>query len=405
MNFKPATQWLQYRRQLLAILIALMATAAALKLGSEFYRLVWESGPAGAVDLKHLHQWVMQWFAGEFLYQKGNAAQYPPATYLMLWPLLGWLSVNAARWFWAFAFVVAAGATIVLAIRISGAETRPEKMLVTLLLLSINGTGVAIGNGQLILFILPALLAVALVLEQESENLCADLAAACMLCWAMMKPSVALPFLWVFLFAWKRWRPALLTLVVYALLTLLAATFQKDDLPGLLKSCAGNASAAVTRFPGTRNLHAVLVAFGLEKWMALSSALAFAALGAWTYLNRYSDRVALIGVAALVARMWTYHRVYDDALILLPELALFRIAKHNFELGQRTIAGGLLILSALAMLCPARLLDPSELAWSAGWNWACTTSHAILWLAILIYLAIVVGRQRAAAFQPPSGRL
>jgi hypothetical protein len=363
-----------------------MAAAAIVKLGQEFRRLIWDSSPVGAADLKHLHRWIGFWFAGKPLFQLSDAALYPPATYLMLWPLLGWMSLSAARWFWAASSILALAAIILLTVRISGAETIRERIFVALLLLSINGTGVTIGSGQLILHLLPALLASVLMLEREQETLGADLIAAALLTWALIKPSVAAPFLWVLLFSSGRWRPALLVLVMYAVLTLAAAAFQKEDLLALLKLCLAHATAATTQFPGTRNIHALLVAFGLEKWMALSSGVIFAALGAWTYRYRGADRWVLIGVAALVARMWTYHRSYDDVLILLPELALFRIAKRNSPPSQRSIAEGLLVLSAVAMLCPARFLDRLEWAWAWEWIWLFAGAQTILWLSILAYL-------------------
>jgi hypothetical protein len=381
------TWWMQYRLQVFWIVIALMATAAAWKLGNEFYRLVWDPGPIGAVDLKHLHRWVTSWFAGQPTYQQSNAAQYPPATYIMLWPLLGWMSFNAARWFWAATSVLALAATILLIVRISGAETRREQIFVALLLLSINGTGVAIGSGQLILHLLPALLAGVLVLEREHETLGADLAAGGLFTWAMIKPSVGAPFLWVLLFAWKRRRPVLLVLLIYAVLTLAAVTFQKENVPTLLKLCLAKATTATTLYPATRNIHSALVAAGFEKWLILGSALIFVALGVWTYRYRRADRWVLMAVTALVARMWTYHRVYDDVLILLPELALFRIAKRSSSPQRRTIAEVLLVLTALAMLCPARLLDqPTEWPWTSDWAWVFTGAHTILWLLILGYL-------------------
>src|SRR4029077_4662203 len=92
--------WMQRRGRLLQVLVAVMTIAAVWKLGDEFRRLVWETSPNGAVDLKNLHRLVAGWFAGHPLYQESRGALYPPATYIMLWPLLGWMSFSAARWFW-----------------------------------------------------------------------------------------------------------------------------------------------------------------------------------------------------------------------------------------------------------------------------------------------------------------
>ena len=383
---KESGWWSLHRCRLLKIVAALMATAALLKLGMEFHRLVWESGPTGGVDLKHLHRWVAGWFSGQPDYQQSNAAQYPPATYIMLWPLIGWISFSSARWFWAVTSLGALAVIISLAVRISGARTRPEQTFVALLLLSINGTGVAIGSGQLILHLLPALLGSVLILERKPETWGADLVAAGLLTWAMIKPSVAAPLLLAVLLSCGRWRPALLLLLMYAGLTLAAAAFQTQDLLGLLKSCLAKASAATTQFPATRNVHALLVAVGLEKWMILSSSVIFVALGTWLYRYRAADRWVLIGVAGLVARMWTYHRSYDDVLILLPELALCRIAMESSSPGRRGLAEKLLVLCALAMLCPARFLDRLEWVWAWKWIWIFAGSHAILWLVVLAYL-------------------
>jgi hypothetical protein len=378
-----AREWgRQRRRRWLQFLIVLLATAAALKLADEFRRLVWDSGPHGAVDLKHLHTWTTLWFNGHEFFSQTNAAVYPPATYVMIWPLLGWMPFNAARWLWAGTSILALIAIILLIVRIAAADTRQEKVFVALLLLSINGTGVALGNGQLILHLLPALLAGMMLLERDDATLGREVSAAALITWAMIKPSVAAPFLCI-LFGWQRWRVLLLVLLFYAVLTLAAASFQQEELLTLFKLCLAKASIATAHFAGTRNIHALLVAAGLERWLTLSSVVIFGAFGVWATYYRAGDRWILVAVAALVARMWSYHRLYDDVLILLPEIALFRIANQSLLPRQRTIAGALLAVTALAMLCPARFLDqPSE------WSWVFNTTHAILWLALLTYLTI-----------------
>jgi len=199
----------QRRHRLLQSLIVLLATAAAVKLADEFRRLVWDSGPHGAVDLRHFYTWVALWFNGQEFFRQTNAAVYPPATYVMLWPLLGWMSFNAARWLWAGTFILALIAIILLIVRIAAADTRQEKVFIALLLLSINGTGVAIGNGQLILHFLPALLAGMMLLEHDGATLGREVSAAALITWAMIKPSVTVPFFCI-LFGLKRWRLLLL---------------------------------------------------------------------------------------------------------------------------------------------------------------------------------------------------
>jgi hypothetical protein len=378
--------WLRHRRWLLPTLVALMTIAAALKLEYQFRRLLWVPGRNGATDLQLFQRAIAEWFSGKPLTQM----TYPPASYVMLWPLLGWLSLTPARWFWAATSVVAVATTVLMTLRLSGAKTNWERWFVALLLLSISGTAVTIGNAQVILHILPALLAALLMLEPEHRGLSEDIIAAALLTWVLLKPSVTAPFLWIFLFRWKHWRPVLLVFVIYAVLTLVAAAFRNESLPVLFETFFRTAYLIVIRFPGTRNVHALLCDVGLEKWISLASGVIFAALGVWTFFYRHADRWILVGVAALVARMWTYHLVYDDVLIFLPELALFRIAKQSLSSSERTVAGLLLGLTALAMLCPGWLLEEPQ---PRSWIW--NSSHVILWSAVLLYLVRFASTSRA----------
>ena len=372
--------WTRHRRWLLPALLTLMSIAAILKLEYQFRRLVWVKGPNGAVDLVMHLPWVVGWFSGEPVYQQ-YGADYPPASLVMLWPFMGWLSVMSARWLWAATSVAALAVMIFFAVRISGAKENWERWFAASLLLSLSGTAVTIGNGQLILHILPALLAAVLILNRERNTWGDDLLVAGLLTWSMVKPSVTAPFLWVFLFGWNRWRPVLLSLIMYSFLTLLAACFREEGLPALLEMFLRNASMTVLESAGTRNIHALMTDLGWTEWISLASILIFAGFGVWAFCYRYADRWVLVAVAALVARMWTYHRVYDDVLILMPELVLLRIARQSTSANQRIVAGTLVGLCAIAMLCPGWLLEePGKRAWI--WN----TGHAILWLLVLACL-------------------
>ena len=70
----------------------------------------------------------------------------------------------------------------------------------------------------------------------------------------------------------------------------------------------------------------MLAGLRLLKWQTPASLLVLFLLGCWTLRHRAGDVGLIFGVTAIVARFWTYHRVYDDLLILLPMVALFPIA-------------------------------------------------------------------------------
>jgi hypothetical protein len=372
-----------------------MAVAALVWLGYQFWRLLWGSAPiwptspTGAVDLKLLHRLVHDWFVGRPVYRELATAVHPPATYVLLWPLLGWLDMGSARWLWGLTTVIALAALIHLLLRESGANGRLERAFVALIPCSIYATGAAIGNGQLIVHLLPMLLAGLLILRREPRGWREDLVAAGLMGATLVKPPVAVPFLWLALFLPRSWRPVLLVGIGYSLLTLLAVSFQ-DAAPGeLLRDWSSRSTVlAVTGGHGNvANLHVWLGSLGLEEWIFPASLLVWLALGFWVYRHRDVDLWILLGVTAYVARFWTYHRWYDDVLLLLPMVALFRISKHDSSVGgSGALAGVLLGAALLLMLAPGGLflLPPP-------WSMAYVFGQTILWIVTLIFL---VGRAR-----------
>ena len=63
----------------------------------------------GAIDLKFRCLEVQAWLAGSPVYDEIDHGVYPPATYALLWPFLGWGDFPVTRWFWAFTSLVACG--------------------------------------------------------------------------------------------------------------------------------------------------------------------------------------------------------------------------------------------------------------------------------------------------------
>src|SRR5438477_3855087 len=96
---------LSSRRWLGAAIVA-MSIAAAIWLPYQFWRLllsthpVWSTSPAGAVDLRFRVDEVTRWFSGQPLYGEIASAVYPPASLLVLWPIVGWLPFAIVRWVW-----------------------------------------------------------------------------------------------------------------------------------------------------------------------------------------------------------------------------------------------------------------------------------------------------------------
>ena len=373
--------WTKHRNTILRVSIVLLALYACAKLGDEFYRLTLRPDRPGAIDLKLRYREVHEWFAGNPVYGRIPQAVYPPATYAILWPFLGWMSLGAARWFWAATSAGALAWLAVLLVRESGAQDRPERWFVALMPLSLIGTGVCLGNGQLTIHLLPALLTGLVLMCRPGGSWGRDAAAAGLMAIALAKPSIAAPFFWIALFAPGRLRPAALTLLFYGLLTVGAAHFQKPGLFELMGQWLKFAPMEVAE-QGYADLYKWMTLLGLKAYALHVSLAVLAAAGIWVYQHRRADLWLQLSVVAMVARLWTYHRQYDNMLLLPPMLVLFRVAREDAEVERRTAAGLLLALLLVALMLPARMLE----WWPQPWPFLFSLVHTALFLAALVFL-------------------
>jgi hypothetical protein len=364
-----------------------MALFALPWLAMNFVKLLWEQGPWGAVDLKLRYNEVQLWFAGRPVYRdqlEAMHAVYPPASYIMLWPLLGWLTFPPARVVWAAMMGAALGGLGWLFVKESRAQTRLERIFVVLILLSMYATGFSIGHGQLTIFVLWGLVTGLTLMSRDQQAWQEHLVVTVLILVALVKPTLSVPFLWLMLFLPGTLQPALFVVLGYTALTMLAIAFQGFDLYALLqdwllRGLTGAASGAVTG--GYGNVHSWLAFIRLEQWNLPVSLLVVLALGFWTYQYRHGDLWLLLGVTAIVARFWTYHRSYDDMLILLPMITLFRIARDGHS-GSRFagMAGLLLAIAVISMFVPALIFVlPS-------WKPLLKTSQTPVPLLLLIFL-------------------
>ena len=120
------------------------------------------------------------------------------------------------------------------------------------------------------------------------------------------------------------------------------------------------------------------------------SAVVLAALGVWVFRHRDRDIWILLGVMAIVARLWTYHSVYDDVLILLAMVPLYRIAMTEEE-DTGVVAGLLVALNVVAMLALA--------SWTTTRTpmlWVSVGTHAVAWIASLVFLLAYTRRDQPA---------
>ena len=377
--------WARSGTTVLRVAVLIMIAIALVLLPYEFWRLVWYQGKTGAIDLGQRYREVHIWFAGQSVYTQNIQRTYPPASYVILWPFLGWLPYPLARVLWAVTSAAALAWLVYLAVRESSTSTRLESFLAALIPMAMYATAFSIGGGRLVVHQLAPLVVGVLLFCREQIRWRDDLVAALLILLALVKPSVAAPFFWIILFVPGRLRPAILVAGGYAVLTLVAASFQGGGAISLLHDWT-TIGTQVAEWASVEmdnaSVHTLLFSLGLQHWNPLASLLVLSALGIWIYLHRRVDTWLLLGVTALVARFWTYHAPYDDLLILLPMIALFRITTQSSRTdADATVAAVLLACTMMSTLAPGgRYLLPEP------WNRAYVTAQVCVWLVVLGFL-------------------
>ena len=385
---RPGMLCAKHRKIIIYTAITIMALYTILSFGNQFWRLLFDESRLGAIDLRNLHYAVTRFFSGQTLW-----TPYPPGSFPVIWPLAGWMSVTTARWLWAILYI---GSLLWLSrqiIRASLADGLAEKCFVVLLLLSINGTGQTIGTGQLGLFILPALITGLYIIHNNREGLFRkDIIGALLLTAALVKPTISAPFIWLALFV-GRTQSFLLVVLGYLLLTIFAATFQEPALLELIQNWLSTGSRlGADTGKGSTNIHSVLVFkdTSMPYLNIKASIFILALLGIWIYYHRNVDLWILLGVTGIIARLWTYHRIYDDVLIIFPMVALFRLARAGYLTARECLLGGILLGSSILVnFIPARIRHQFPSPWPELYSIA----HITVWLAMLAFLGYIAWRQ------------
>src|SRR5215470_15260675 len=336
--------WTAHGATLMRIAVILVAIGTPLRLARVFPDLLRDLGPGSACDLKARHLEVHTWFAGLPVYEAIETADYPPATYAILWPFLGWLSIAPARWLWAVTILLALATMGYVFAHVDKASAPLQWLFVLSLPFSIYPTAAVIGLGQLTIHTLALLAAGLLLLHRGRGAWFEDVLAAGLLIASLAKPTVTAPFFWLVIFLPRRLRPIALVLLGYLALTLGAASFQGASLPALIRGWLGHKSS-ISLDQGYINISGWLAAAGFEKAIVPVALLTLIGMGAWTWRHRAVDFWLLAGVMGLATRFWIHHRAQDDLLILFPMVALLRLAKRSpAPDGSDVIAGLLLAL-------------------------------------------------------------
>lgn len=349
-----------------------------------------------AIDLLTRYIEVLNWFSRRPVYGTIETADYPPATYVMLRPLLGYESLTVARLVWSFVTIVVLVALAVLVYRHVRLKDRRERWLVALLPLAMFSTAASLRFGQFGLHLLVLVMLGSVLLATRQRSWGRDLGAAGLFTLAMAKPTFSAPFFWVTL-AKGGLRTSVMTVAMYVGLTLVAAAYQTMGLVGLIRGWLGQQSH-IDLDSAHGNLHAWFAHMGWHEWVVPGSLVVLAIVGVWTWLHRDRDVWLLLGVLGLVARMWSHHRWYDDILLCLPLIALCREvaaarAEGRFGALPATLAALLGVFSIAPYFAFGVPVQGSA---------AFTTLKVAFWFVLLGYLLWAARRRVAAAALTPA---
>jgi hypothetical protein len=407
--------WKRYGQIVMVIAVIFIVASTLKRTIYEFNRLLFERGMRGANDLGLRYDEVQVWFSGEPVYGEMKGAMYPPASYTMLFPFLHYPSFTLARWIWLVVILVSLAGIIYFFIKESKATSIIERVLIGIMVIAMYGTGVTIGNGQLTTLILVGIVAGFVLMNKSEGKWNQELLAGGLIILTLIKPTLSLPFMWLLLFPRVQFRMILIIGFGYLALALLATFFQDGNLidlhrdwlsrgvEGAAWSSAGGGgdlaikaskinkvNVAVGGSMGYGNIHNWLGALGLSKWNFSVSMLMLLITGIWVYLHRNLDLWILLGVIAIISRLWTYHLVYDDMLILIPVLALLRLIKqNNISNLDQMLTGLLLAITIFGFLVPPKFLSyaPYDTYFKIG--------QLSIWLMMLIFLIYQGWKQRS----------
>ncbi len=384
-------QWCLGRSEsLFKVAVGFMSLLAVTRMAYQFWRLLIDRNPNGAIDLRNIHKWVDLWFAGEPL----KEIIFLPATYAMLWPFAGWLPFEAARWLWAVLYIASLIWLAYIVIGEAGIGKGREILFAALFILAIYPTSITIGNGQVILFLLPAVLTAVLMERGRGGGIVKDIFVSALFLFSLIKIPVTAPFLLIPLITQRAFRPLFIAACGYIALTYFAMSFRDAGLIETLRIWIED-SSALAAGGGYADIHIWLGSLGLNQLILPASLVLIAAFALWLYAFRNIDVWVQLGVAAIVARIWTYHRLYDDLLMIVPIITVFRIVRSNRLSPNESLAADfLLLVSWLGLLSPGFFL---QLPPPIGTLFR--TGQAVIWismLAFLVYDSYRAGKTRYA---------
>ena len=228
--------------------------------------------------------------------------------------------------------------------------------------LACNGYAGAFSIGQSTILVL-AMLIVALVLADRGHLWACGIVIGL----AMMKHTIAGPFLLCFLVR-GQWKPIVSCLAYLVLASTVVWYYSATDPVEMSLQMVRSAQTWAGKGSGPINL-LFDAGFDPRKTMLGVAAGSVILATPLMWVLRRAPLLTLFAVAAVCSRVWTYHRAYDDAIMVFVLIAI-GIQAHRTN---SSFDWALFFLTSLTLWLPPRYMNPQLF----------TTGQLVVWIAAL----------------------
>jgi hypothetical protein len=237
-----------------------------------------------------------------------------------------------------------------------------------------------LGNGQYGIIVFVSLLG-ALWMDGQRRPLLAGVLIGV----ALVKPTLSVPFL-VPMFVKQRYASLITAAVYLGLASCLTWWLTDTDPITMLKQMHAASMRWGIQYGADPIAFLCRAGIGTATAGNAVAAVVVAVSFALTYLYRRASMLTLFGIAGLAARLWTYHRPYDDLILVFLMLAL---GSMSIERKSRS-AMAACIGMGITLWFPARAIEEQP---------AVQLLMMIVWIACLAVLLAVAPEERPTVRQ------
>jgi len=368
------------KQPILSILTLIFAWLSVAYLAKGFYTLAFDSSPSGARDLLERWQEQQYIYLGIYPYRmnpadinaelgKIRSGGYPPWAFLTGFFMFPPIYSTLTRFYHVFLNLISLGILSRFAYQLGLPFGRMAAYFFVFTSLAISSNCTTLNNGQYGL-IVNALLIIVYWLLQANKNYLAGVFMGI----ALVKPNISAPYL-LSLVIKRKFKTVILAFVYIISATFAIAHTTRLDFEKVIGSFLNQIKYVAD--DGVSSIN-IIMKFGIstEITLVLLTTIGLV-LGIVIFQKlQHTSLLTLFACAAVIGRVFTYHRPYDDLMLVFLLLALLTLA---FSYPSRL---NIIIVSlvGLTLWLPLSIQNLASPYWSIFQN--------TIWLIALVYLLV-----------------